>query len=93
MAARDLNMITAHNANTIACGFHNTITLNGTGNMVTAANGSVFKGKIGNAVCMVEFDEEGKIIGGKFTIIDGETLKEDIYYTYQDGEFIEVNDY
>ncbi len=45
----------------------------------------------GNAVCMVEFDEEqGKIIGGKFAIIDGKTLKQDTYYTLKKGEFIEV---
>ncbi len=57
-----------------------------------AANGSVFKGKKGNAVCMVEFDDERKIIGIKAAIIDGETLKEDTYYTLKKGEFIELND-
>ncbi len=91
MAAQNQNTITANYANTIACEFNNTINLTGTLNMVMAANGSKFKGKIGNGICMVEFDHrQGKIIGGKFAIIDGETLKQDTYYTYQDGEFIEV---
>ncbi len=84
MAAIDQNTITANHTNTIACRRNNTINLTGTSNIVIAANGSKFKGKIGNGICMVELDQERKIIGGK-TIIDGETLKEDTYYTYQSG--------
>ncbi len=90
MVAKNENTFTAHNANIIACEFDNTINLTGTDNIVIAANDSKFKGKIGNAVCMVVFNPQRKIIGIKAAIIDGETLKQDTYYTLKYGEFIEV---
>ena len=77
----------------IACRFNNTIELSGTNNVVLAANGSKVKGKIGNAICLVEFDRFNKrIINVKSAIIDGKILKEDIFYKLVDGEFIEILD-
>lgn len=56
-----------------------------------AANGSKFKGKKGNAVCMVEFDEnKEKILNIKAAVIDGEIFKKNTWFTFENGEFIEV---
>lgn len=52
------------------------------------------KGTIGNAICVVERGEfDGNtypIKSIKAAIIDGKILKENVYYTLKDGEFVEA---
>lgn len=90
MAGVNYNTFLVEKNNLIACGYDNIIELSGAGNAIIAANGSKFKGKKGNAICMVEFDQKNNIAAIKSAIIDGEILKEDAWYELKDGEFIET---
>ena len=89
LSAQDENALSARDYNVIACRCNNIIELQGTNNIAAAANGSKIRGKIGNAICLVEFIN-GKIEHVKCVIIDGETIKEDVFYMLKDGELTEV---
>ena len=44
----------------------------------------------GSAIVVCERNDDGDLIGIKSAIIDGEILKENTFYTLEDGEFKEV---
>ena len=49
------------------------------------------KGSLGCGICCVERDEDdGRILAIKATIVDGKTIKADIWYSLKNGEFVEV---
>ena len=89
LSAQNENALSAENYNVIACRYNNIIELQGTNNIAAAANGSKIRGKVGNVICLVEFNG-GKINHFKCAIIDGETIKEDVFYMLKDGELTEV---
>jgi hypothetical protein len=90
-SALDDNSLSARNYNIVACRKNNIVELLGTNNIVVAANNSKIKGKIGNAICLVEYDGYNNISHVKSAIIDGKKLKEDVFYTLKNGKFIEAN--
>ena len=79
----------AQDCSIIACRRSNTIELSGSNNIVVCANGSKIKGKIGNAICFVDFDNENNIKNAISAIIDGETLKEGVFYKFENGRIVE----
>ncbi|MBW7838423.1 MAG: hypothetical protein H3C36_02035, partial [Chitinophagaceae bacterium] len=75
----------------VCAGRHNSeIRLEGINSFGIAGENSKIKAKKGCAICLVEFDYNNNIIGVKSAIIDGEKLKEDTFYSLQNGEFVEV---
>ena len=90
LAARDNSTLAAQDNSQLAARNNNTIELIGKNNIAVASNGSKIKGKMGNAICLVEYDNDNNICGVKSAIIDGIELKEDVYYQLKDGNFIEV---
>lgn len=60
---------------------------------VAHGNGVMVKGGM-NAllVIAVEHEDDNEIAEWKAAIVDGETIKEDTWYTLKDGEFVEVAD-
>ena len=57
--------------------------------MATGFYGRVM-GEIGNAVVCVERKKNGEIAAILSTVVDGETLKPSVWYTVQNGEWVEV---
>lgn len=91
LAGQDYNTLAGQDYNVIACRYDSVVEMSGTGNIAIGANRTRMKGKKGNAICLAEFND-GKIIHVKAAIIDGITLKEDVFYTLQDGAFKEVDE-
>lgn len=54
-------------------------------------NGKI-KGKKGNWIVLAEYDTKGHPLFVKSAQIDGEKIKEDIFYQLKNGEFVEVNE-
>jgi len=52
---------------------------------------SCVKGDIGNLLMCSEFDNEGKPLGGKADIVDGEKIKQGTWYSVLNGKWIEVD--
>ena len=48
------------------------------------------RGKIGNWIVVAEYGSDGEIIEPKITVVDGENIKQDTWYTVKNGEFAEV---
>ena len=74
-----------------ASGNDSKIELNG--NNCVGANigiGGIIKGKKGNWITLAEYDIWGKPICVKSAQIDGEKIKEDVFYKLKNGEFVEV---
>ena len=59
-------------------------------NGIACCRGGKVKGGKGCVICCAELDDEGNNIGVAATIVDGEKIKEDVWYTVKDGEFTEV---
>ncbi len=74
-----------------ASGYNSKIELNGN-NCVGSNIGinGIIKGKKGNWITLAEYDLWGKPICVKSAQIDGEKIKEDIFYKLKNGEFVEV---
>ena len=59
--------------------------------MASGVNGKA-KGKIGCAIFLAERDvDSGKILFVNSAIVDGKIIKENVWYTLKNGEFVEVN--
>ena len=89
LAAQNYSTLAAQNDSIIACRRGNTIELSGSNNIVVCANGSKVKGKKGNVICFVDFDNENNIKNAISAIIDGKTLKEDVFYKFENGKIVE----
>ena len=70
--------------------FYSEIRLEGENSFGIAGKGSKIKGKKGCAICLVEYNDNDDIIGVKSALVDGEIIKEDVFYKLVGGEFIEV---
>ena len=90
LAARNWSTLAAQDGNVIACRHNGRVEMFGTGNIAVGANGTRMRGKVGNAICLVEMDGRNRIVAVKAAIIDGKILKEDVFYTLKNGEFTEV---
>ena len=88
LAGRNCNILAGKNYNTLAGQNDNILIMNGTSNAMIASNGSKFKGKKGNLVCLYE-RKNGIIVDYKVSIIDGIEIKEDIFYKLENGKFVE----
>ena len=77
----------------VCAGLHfSEIKLEGKNSFGIAGKKSKIRGKKGCAICLVEFDNDNNIIGVKSALIDGKKLKEDVFYTLENGKFVEVKD-
>ena len=57
---------------------------------LAACRGGKVKGGLGCMLALCEIDSNGRNISAKAVIVDGETIKEDTWYTLKNGEFVEV---
>jgi hypothetical protein len=55
-------------------------------------NESKVKGKKGSLIVLVERDNDNNIIFYKAEMVDGEKVKEDVWYQLRGGEFVEVSE-
>ena len=61
--------------------------------MIVGDRGSIAKGKKGALIVLVDRDEEGAISSFCAKVVDGVTIKEDVFYKLEDGELKEVGIY
>lgn len=54
--------------------------------------GSRAKGKKGTMIVLLVRNDHGEIVDFKVGKIDGESLKEDVFYKLENGEFVEVKE-
>ena len=59
---------------------------------IAVANGarSVARGAIGCYLVLTEYDENGNMICAKMARVDGSVIKENVWYTLKNGEFVEA---
>ena len=53
---------------------------------------SLARGSVGNWLVVSERDDDGNIIDAKIVRVDGEAVKENTWYTLQNGEILEVEE-
>lgn len=53
---------------------------------------SLARGSVGNWLVVSERDDDGNIIDAKIVMVDGEVVKENTWYTLQNGEISEVEE-
>ena len=58
--------------------------------MIVGDHGSIAKGKKGALIVLVARDETGSISSFCAKVVDGVTIKEDVFYKLEDGEFKEA---
>jgi hypothetical protein len=61
-------------------------------NVIVLGNNSKVKGRKGTLIVFYETDDDFNITNHKSVIIDGKKVKEDVWYTLQDGKFIEAKE-
>ena len=59
---------------------------------IAVANGywSKARGAIGCYLVLTEYDDDGHMICAKMARVDGSTVKENVWYTLKNGEFVEL---
>ena len=59
---------------------------------IAVANGvhSQARGAMGCYLVLIEYDDYGNMICAKMSQVDGKTIKENVWYTLKNGEFVEV---
>ena len=62
-------------------------------NNIAVANGyrSMARGALGCYIVLTEYDKNGNMICAKMVRVDGSTVKENIWYTLKNGEFVEAD--
>ena len=73
-----------------ATGFHCRAKADGK-NSIAVANGywSKARGAIGCYIVLTEYDDDGNMLLAKMAQVDGKSIKEDVWYTLKNGEFVE----
>ena len=56
---------------------------------VANGHGSKARGALGCYLVLTEYDDNGHMLCAKMARVDGSTVKEDIWYTLKNGEFVE----
>ena len=61
-------------------------------NSIAVVNGACGKacGALGCYLVLTEYDDDGHMICAKMARVDGSAIKENVYYTLKNGEFVEV---
>ena len=61
-------------------------------NSIAVANGrkSKARGAMGCYLALTEYDDDGNFLWAKMARVDGSTVKENVWYTLQDGEFVKA---
>ena len=59
---------------------------------IAVANGahSVARGAMGCYIVLTEYDDDGNMLLAKMAQVDGKSIKEDVWYTLKNGEFVEA---
>lgn len=59
---------------------------------IAVANGanSKARGALGCYIVLTEYDDDGKLLRAKMAQVDGDVIKEMVWYTLKNGEFTEV---
>ena len=62
-------------------------------NSIAVANGynSKARGSIGCYIVLTEYDDDGKFLLAKMARVDGTVIKDGVWYTLKNGEFVEVD--
>ena len=62
-------------------------------NSIAVANGynSNARGSIGCYIVLTEYDDDGKFLLAKMARVDGTVIKDGVWYTLKNGEFVEKN--
>ena len=73
-----------------ASGWHSTAEVSGK-DSIAVANGahSKARGAMGCYLVLTEYDDDGNMICAKMARVDGSAIKESVYYTLKNGEFVE----
>ena len=60
---------------------------------IAVANGynSKARGSIGCYIVLTEYDDDGKFLLAKMARVDGTVIKDGVWYTLKNGEFVEKN--
>ena len=74
-----------------ASGWRSTAEVSGK-DSIAVANGyrSKARGAIGCYIVLTEYDDDGHMICAKMARVDGSTVKENVWYTLKNGEFVEL---
>ena len=56
---------------------------------VANGHGSKARGALGCYLVLTEYDDDGHMLCAKMARVDGSTVKEDVWYTLKNGEFVE----
>nr|DAE43656.1 MAG TPA: hypothetical protein [Caudoviricetes sp.] len=56
---------------------------------VANGHGSKARGALGCYLVLTEYDDNGHMLCAKMARVDGSTVKEDVWYTLKNGEFVE----
>ena len=61
-------------------------------NSIAVANGykSKVKGSVGCYLVLTEYDDDGNMLWAKMAKVDGAHIKENVWYTLKNGEFVEA---
>ena len=61
-------------------------------NSLAVANGynSKARGAIGCYIVLTEYDDDGKFLLAKMALVDGTVIKDGVWYTLKNGEFVEA---
>lgn len=80
----------AANAKEKASGDYSTAEVSGK-DSIAVANGahSKARGAIGCYIVLTEYDDDGNMLLAKMAQVDGKSIKEDVWYTLKNGEFVE----
>ena len=73
-----------------ASGYCSTAEVSGK-NSIAVANGSKSRarGALGCYIALTEYSDDGNLICAKMECVDGAKIKENVYYTLKNGEFVE----
>ena len=63
----------------------------GMNSVIVGDHGSTAKGKRGSVIVLVKRNSDGDITAYRAGMIDGEMLKEDVFYRLENGEFVEAD--
>ena len=74
-----------------ASGWHSSAEVSGK-NSIAVANGygSKARGAIGCYIVLTEYDDDGKFLLAKMALVDGTVIKDGVWYTLKNGEFVEA---
>ena len=89
LAGGDRAKLAGGNGATLAGGDRATLA-GGCDSVIVGGHGSIAKGKKGALIVLVARDETGAISSFCAKVVDGVTIKEDVFYKLEDGELKEV---